>query len=116
MDEYYPKFLKNSDTVSCNKCKNDISIKKILMYSYINECQKCQNMGTYNYNNDYFSQYNVMPNTIYEDCKCTKEYIYKRILTCKACTTCVKCLNQLTESEIDNLDTVYDENICKKCK
>ena len=90
MDEYYPKYLKNINNNICSKCNNKINIERILAYSYLNECNKCQNMGTYGYINDYYKEYGVMPRSIYENCSCKKEYIYRKILKCMNCCKCEK--------------------------
>ena len=33
MDEFYPKYLKDINDNICNRCNNNVSIKRILAYS-----------------------------------------------------------------------------------
>ena len=115
MDEYYPKYLKNINDNICSKCNNKINIERILAYSYLNECNKCQNMGTYGYLNDYYKEHGRMPRYIYENCTCKKEYIYKTEKTCRNCCKCTKCLKELSYEELDNINNVYDKHLCKNC-
>jgi len=115
MEEYYPKYLKDFCDNICKRCNNEISIKRILAYSYLNECNKCQNMGTYGYLNDYYKEHGRMPRSLYETCTCKKEYIYRTKKTCTNCSKCDKCLNNLSYEELDIINNINDKHLCKNC-
>ena len=115
MEEYYPKYLKYISDNVCNRCNNDVSIKKILAYSYLNECNKCRNMGTYGYLNDYYKEHGAMPKCLYENCSCKKEYIYIKKFICTKCCKCDKCSNELSYEELDNINNIEDKHLCKNC-
>lgn len=114
MEEYYPKYLKDNN-ITCNRCNTKITITKKLAYSYLNECKKCTNLGTYGYLDNNYREYGVMSRNVYEECKCKTEYIYKTIMRCLKCTKCDKCHNELSYIELDNINTIDDKHLCKKC-
>tara|TARA_B110000259_G_C14026797_1_gene404983 strand:+ start:1425 stop:1823 length:399 start_codon:yes stop_codon:yes gene_type:complete len=115
MEEYYPKYLKHINNNICNKCNNKINVEKIITNSYLNECKKCQNMGTYGYTDDYYKEYGIMPRSIYENCSCKTEYIYKKIIKCMNCCKCEQCSQEFTYEELDNINNIEDKHLCKNC-
>jgi len=116
MNEYYPKYLETTNNSICVRCKNTIIIDTRLSCSYLNECKKCQNMGTYGYNTNYYSQHGILPQTVYQSCECKTIYIYKKIYTCINCIKCDKCSNKMSYIELNNINKIEDKHLCKNCQ
>ena len=56
-----------------------------------------------------------MPRSIYENCSCKKEYIYRKILKCMNCCKCEKCSQELKYDELDTINNIEDKHLCKNC-
>ena len=108
MDEYIPYYLKNNE--KCPRCDKKLNKKKILAYSYMNECKKCSNMSMYGDNH-----INNNNELLYVSCSCKTEYIYKYIIKCDNCIKCNECKNELTYNELKYIKNVDSHHLCIKC-
>jgi len=119
MKEYYPVYIKDNfeKKKNCPKCnKNNYNIKKILLYSYLEECKKCSRMGLYGENQmSTINNINIPLNNYRDICTCEKKYIYSSNIKCNNCSKCSNCNNELNNYELKNIKDVLDNHLCTKC-
>jgi len=117
MNSYLPIYLKKYENIDiCPRCSNNLIKKKILSYSYLDECKKCTKSSMYGlYHINSINNNNLIYNNETDICRCKTRYIYRYDIKCNKCCECDICNNKLSYKDLYKIENINDKHICSMC-